>query len=208
MTAQDKSIDGARRVIPLGNDGDTSLQTVADAEEAVIWSDRPAYIPFTVPYTLVGFIALFFITLLVFMIWHELYRKNIWDRGTLYVVSPFVLLMLSVAGGLVTRAIHRTLSWPKTVYACTISGIVLRKGIWLSDYTFIGYDKIIELTVTTSSFEKLLNRGTVGIYAGRYGNRHGRYGSYSQNVHDRLIAIRNPYEVAKKIRQEVRSARL
>jgi hypothetical protein len=69
-----------------------------------------------------------------------------------------------------------------------------RSGFWGIDIKAIDYDKIIDIEVNVNPIENLFGVGTIKAFSGGAGDD-------SRRLNDRFIAISNPYEVFKKIKE-------
>ncbi len=70
----------------------------------------------------------------------------------------------------------------------------MRSGFWGTDFKAIDYDKISDIEVNVNPVENLFGVGTIQAFSGRTTNKGG-------SIYDKFIAIPEPYEVFKRIKE-------
>src|SRR5919201_975232 len=81
-----------------------------------------------------------------------------------------------------------------TCYAVTDRRLMMRSGFWGTDFTAVNYDGIADLTVSVNPIENLFGVGSIAAFCGRTTSKGAR-------VYDSFVAIANPYEVFKQIKE-------
>ena len=74
---------------------------------------------------------------------------------------------------------------------------MMRTGFIGTDFKTIDYDKVSDIEVTVSFIERMYNVGTIRFFSGRTQNEEGN----TTKLYDTWIAIENPYEVFKMLKQ-------
>jgi len=71
--------------------------------------------------------------------------------------------------------------------------VMMRSGFWGIDFNAVDYGKISDIQVTVNPLENILGVGAIRILVGKVTDK--------GNFHiDDFIAVKNPYEVFKKIK--------
>lgn len=168
----------------------TQFEQVLDKEEKIIWIGKPKFIPFLtsgLPFLGLGIIW--------FCIDYFGFIRNMDSLSIdIGVVIPFFLLHLFPFWGSVLNMFRLVLVYNNTYYTYTNRRIMMRSGFWGTDFKAIDYDKISDIEVNVNPIEQMFNVGTVEAYSGRDNSKGGR-------EYDKFIAIENPYEVFKMIKQ-------
>jgi hypothetical protein len=69
-----------------------------------------------------------------------------------------------------------------------------RSGFWGTDFKTVDYDKISDMEVNVNPVENMFSVGTIQAFSGRTTSKGAK-------IYDRFIAIANPYEVFKRIKE-------
>jgi hypothetical protein len=85
-------------------------------------------------------------------------------------------------------------SYHNAAYAATNRRIMIRSGFWGVGFESVDYDQLAEVDVSIGPIEKMIGAGTVRF-------DRGRRSSKGAVMYDRFIAIDNPYDVYKLIKQ-------
>lgn len=165
------------------------FEQVLDNNEKTLWIGKPKFIPFLttgIPFLIIGIIW--------FCIDYFGFIRNIKLDESSYFTIPFFLLHLFPFWGSILNIFRLLLVYNNTYYTYTNKRIMMRSGFLGTDFKAIDYDKISDIEVNVNPIENLYNVGTIQAYSGRVGDKGNR-------VYDKLIAIENPYEVFKMIKQ-------
>lgn len=170
------------------------FQQVKDSDEKIIWTGKPRFLPFLltgVPFLIIG------------LIWGTIDLGFILQIGKdkassggppMLFIVPFFLLHLFPFWGSILNIIRLFLVHQNTCYAITNKRLMMRSGFWGIDFKAIDYDKISDIEVTVNPIENMLGVGTIRAFSGRTTSK-------GANLYDCFIAIENPYEIFKRIKE-------
>ncbi len=164
------------------------FEQVLDDNEKTLWIGRPKFIPFLatgIPFLIIGIIW--------FCIDYFGFIKNMPSMNKAFDI-PFFILHLLPFWGSVLNIIRLILVYNNTYYTYTNKRIMMRSGFLGTDFKAIDYDKISDIEVNVNPIENMFNVGTVQAYSGRLNDKGNR-------ICDKFVAIENPYEVFKMIKQ-------
>lgn len=167
------------------------FEKVLDNNEKVLWIGHPKLIPFLS--SGVGF--LIFGTLW-FCFDYFVFIRNIEltdATGSGFILGFFGLHLLPFWLS-VANMLRLCLVYKNTFYTYTNRRLMARTGFLGTDFKSFDFDKISDLEVNVNPLENMFNVGTIRIYSGRLNEKGGR-------VSDNFVAISNPYEVFKMIKQ-------
>jgi uncharacterized membrane protein YdbT with pleckstrin-like domain len=164
------------------------FESVRDDDENILWLGKPSFIPFLstgIPFLIIGLLwgAFDYFAFIRHM------KKNMPDF-----FIPFFALHLFPLWGSVLNMARLVLVYNNTSYSITNKRLMMRSGFFGIDFKAVDYDKIEDIQVTVNPLENLFGVGTIRAFSGSVSNRGGR-------IYDRFIAIANPYEVFKKIKE-------
>lgn len=172
------------------------FEAVKDQDETILWSGKPEFVPFLtkgIPFLIMGLawgaFDLFFIS--------GIFNAPFGFGGFQPILAIFMLFHLFPFYGSILNMIRLVLVHRNTVYALTNKRVMLRSGFFGIDFKAIDFDKIQNLEVNVSPFEKLFNVGSIRIFSGEY--RRNENGTSA--LYNTFIAIHNPYEVFRQIKQ-------
>lgn len=166
----------------------TQFEEVLDKDEKALWVGRPKLIPFLttgLPYLAFG--------ILWFCIDYFGFIRNMNSTNAGFSI-PFFLLHLFPFWASLLNMLRLILVYKNTYYTYTNRRIMMRSGFWGTDFKAIDYDQISDIEVTVNPIEKMFKVGTVQAYSGRVNSKGDR-------VYDKFVAVENPYEVFKMIKQ-------
>jgi hypothetical protein len=161
---------------------------VLDKDEKILWTGNPKFIPFLatgIPFLTIG--------ILWFCFDYFGFIKNM-KAGDAGFSVPFFILHLFPFWGSILNMLRLVLVYNNTFYTYTNRRIMMRSGFWGNNFMAIDYDKISDIEVTVNPVERVFNVGTVKAFSGRLSDKGAR-------LYDSFIAIENPYEVFKMIKQ-------
>lgn len=169
------------------------FQGVLDQDEQVLWVGKPKWTPFMltgVPFLILGMIW----GVLDFGFIGAMRGDNFHAGPGLLFVIPFFALHLFPFWGSILNMVRLALVHGNTFYAFTNKRLLLRTGFWGTDFKAIDFDRIQDLTVTVNPIENMMGVGTIKAFTGSFGSK-------GAPVFDRFIAIEQPYEVFKRLKQ-------
>jgi hypothetical protein len=168
------------------------FEAVRDSDEEILWMGKPAFIPFIlsgIPFLIIG------------LIWGVLdfsffgvFAKSPTMGGMSVFLSIFFIIHLFPCWGSILNLLRLWMVHGNTWYAYTNKRLMMRTGFWGTDFKAVDYDKIADLTVTVNPIENIFGVGTVSAFTGNMTAR-------GMRIYDRFLAISNPYEIFKKIKE-------
>lgn len=164
------------------------FEQILDKEEKSFWIGKPKFIPF-----LTTGLPLLILGIIWFCIDYFGFIKNM-DSEMAGFAIPFFLLHLMPFWVGILNIFRLILVYNNTYYTYTNRRIIMRSGFWGTDFKAIDYDKISDIEVNVNPIENMFNVGTIKAFSGYVNNKGNR-------VYDSFIAIENPYDVFKMIKQ-------
>ena len=164
--------------------------------KSILWTGRPEFTPYFIR-GIIPELFLFFIGILS-IIFNLLLHHNIesWF-GSLWLFDLPVVLY-----GLYTIT-KKALFYPKALYGFTDKRVLIRSG-WLgTDFQFIDYPKIIDITVTTNLIEDIYRVGTLKFDSGKTVIVEDDLSSKIIPAYDFWIGIPEPYEIFERVKQHL-----
>lgn len=165
-----------------------AFDAVKDSDEEILWVGRPAFLPFLVrgvPFLAIG------------LLWGAIdyfgFIRGMSSEMKGFAI-PFFALHLFPFYMSILNMVRLFLVHGNTCYAFTNKRLMLRTGFWGTDFRGVDYDKIEDLEVNVNPVENVFGVGTVLAYSGRT-NAKGR------EVREGFIAISNPYDVYRRIKE-------
>lgn len=164
------------------------FQAVKDSDENILWTGRPALVPF---------LATGLPLLVIGLIWGSIdyfgFIRNMKGIPAGFGIPFFALHLFPFWGGILNM-VRLFLVFGNTRYAYSNKRMMMRSGFWGTDFKAIDYDRISDIEVNVNPIENMYNVGTVRAFSGRTTSRGGR-------IYDQFIAISNPYDVFKRIKE-------
>jgi len=168
------------------------FDAVKDNDETIYWTGQPKFVPFLakgIPFLIIG------------LLWGAFDLFFLMNMMSIGGGQPFIwifmLLHLFPFYGSILNMFRLALVHQNTFYAITSKRLMLRTGFFGIDFKAVDYDKIQNLEVNVGPLEKLFNVGTIRVFTGEYA--HTKNGT--RPLFNEFIAIDEPYEVFKKIKQ-------
>jgi hypothetical protein len=167
------------------------FQAVRDSDENILWLGKPVFVPFIlrgIPFLIIG------------LLWGALdyfvFIRNIPGdmAGFAGFAIPFFALHLFPLWGSILNMVRLFLVYNNTSYALTNKRLMMRSGFWGIDFKALDYDKIVDIEVNVNPIENFFGVGTIQAFSGSVSDK-------GRRIYDRFIAISNPYEVFKKIKE-------
>ncbi len=167
------------------------FESIRESNEEIFWVGKPAFVPFLVtgiPFLIFG------------LIWGAIdYYAFILPMGKgngrfLGFAIPFFALHLAPLWLSILNILRLFLVHGNTFYAFSNKRLLARTGFWGTDFKTVDYDKIFDLEVNVNPVESMLGVGTIRAFSGRTTSKGAR-------IYDRFVAISNPYEVFKRIKE-------
>ncbi len=164
------------------------FEAIRDKDERIFWVGKPAFIPFIltgVPFLIFGLLwGAFDYPIVV----------GIMKGGLDYPMMGFFALHLFPFWGSILNMARLFLVYGNTFYAYSNRRLMMRSGFWGTDFRAIDYDRIQDIEVNVNPVENLLGVGTINAFSGGFTSKGGR-------IYDKFIAISNPYDVFKRIKE-------
>jgi membrane protein YdbS with pleckstrin-like domain len=164
------------------------FEAVQDPDENILWIGKSAFVPFLckgIPFLVFG------------LFWGAIdyfgFIRNMPSQMSGFAIPFFALHLFPLWAGILNMA-RLYLVFNNTCYAVTNKRLLMRSGFFGIDFKAIDFDKIVNVEVNVGPIENLFGVGTIQAYSGSASDGKGR-------IYDRFIAIENPYEVFKQIKQ-------
>ncbi len=165
------------------------FESIRDSDEELLWSGKPEFIPF-----ILGAIGGVFVPLIIVGLFVFVFTNT--EGETTGLVTPGWVAILFIIFGLLPL-ITRIFVYSNTAYAYSNKRIMIRTGFIGTDFKTIDYDKISDIEVNVNVIERIFNVGTVRFFSGRsISHKKG-----ANLLTDRWVAIKNPYEIFKKVKE-------
>lgn len=171
---------------------DTNLppqfEAVKDKDETFFWIGKPEFAPFIlsgIPFLIFGLLwgAFDYFGFIIHM-----------PAKAIGFAIPFFAIHLFPFYAGILNMVRLFFVHGNTFYGVTNKRLMMRSGFFGIDFKAIDYDKISDIEVNVNPIENLFGVGTIQAYSGRTTDKGGR-------IYDKFIAIKNPYEVFKKIKE-------
>jgi hypothetical protein len=166
------------------------FEAILDRDEQIQWSGQAKMLPFVltgIPFLIVG-------CLWGAMDYFGFIRHMSGAEGMRGFMIPFFALHLFPFWGSILNMFRLMLVHKNTFYAFSNKRLLIRSGFWGTDFKVIDYDRIQDLTVTVNPVENMMGVGTIKAFTGAYGPK-------GRPVFDRFVAIADPYEVYRRLKQ-------
>jgi len=166
------------------------FDSVKDNDEEIIWTDKPVFIPYLTSGIGLDLLILVFVFVFIYVYLTGDSDDNnpstmFWVIGSIPLIQRFYVF------------INKLVSFSNTAYAYSNKRVMIRTGFIGTDFKTIDYDKISDIEVKVSAIERMYNVGTIQFFSGRTENTDNGI----KKLTDRWIAIRNPYEIFKMVKQ-------
>ena len=162
------------------------VQDILDPSEQIIWQGQPVFLPFILsglPFFLFG------------LVWAGIdyqFVKQIFTGPQLNLtLLPFILLHLTPFWLGLFNFARLFFAFRNTVYVLTNKRVIQRTGFWGIDFQSLDYDQIADIQVNVNPLDNLLGTGTILV---------AHTGATLNSKPDRLLAIRDPYQVYRQIK--------
>jgi hypothetical protein len=167
------------------------FESVKDNNEEILWTGKTMFIPYILSGLGPGIAGLAF-----GIVWMVVASNFHADAST--AAGPYIWLfgILPLLQGLYVF-INRLLSYPNTAYGYSNRRVMMRTGFIGTDFKTIDYDKISDIEVTVNVIERIYNVGTIRFFSGRTQTDENN----TTKLYDTWIAIQNPYEMFKLVKQ-------
>lgn len=168
------------------------FESIKDYDEEILWTGKPKFLP----YIIKGIGPLLF-TLVIAIVWIS-FTKNLMkvpgnDAFQFFWLAGLLPLVLGAF-----TFLNRLLSYSNTAYGYSNKRVMIRTGFIGTDFKTIDYDKIAEIEVSVNAIERMEKVGTIRFFSGGTHTDDG----HTTKVYDKWIAIENPYEVFKLVKQK------
>ena len=178
----------------MSNNATQFFNSVKNDNEEILWTDTPIFMPFVLPYFLLG-LPFLIISIIILIVFNTIFSNAPDDIKIFSFIfyafgSLFILVGLGICFG-------RIFAFSNTAFAYTQYRVLIRGGFWGTDFISIDYDKITNMEVNVNPIENMSSTGSILFYSGK--TRSTKHGTVA--AHDAFSAIKNPYEVFKKLKQ-------
>jgi hypothetical protein len=169
----------------------TRFEPIRDRDEEIHWVGKPAFVPFLVtgiPFLIFG------------LIWGAIdyfgfiRHMTKMPDGFLGFAIPFFALHLLPFWLSILNMLRLYLVHGNTYYAFSNKRLLARSGFWGTDFKTVDYDKISDMEVNVNPVENMFGVGTIQAFSGQTTSKGAK-------IYDRFIAVSNPYEVFKRIKE-------
>ncbi len=173
------------------------IKQILGRREKVLWHGKPNFLPFVMGSMVLSIVGLPFLLVSVFFIISSPF-------GPFSFLLPHLWVGLGLTFG---GPLYSWLVFKYVRYAITDKRVIIKSGVIGRDFKTVDYDKITNVEVNVSVWDRLLAKssGTICIFtAGTIS--YGRRGPYHTPY--RLSNIRNPYKVFrffKKVSHDVKT---
>ena len=170
------------------------FEAVKDFDETILWSGKPAFIPFLaqgIPFLLFGLMWGAFDSIFVLGIFSGGFG------GMTGFLIPFMLFHLFPFWGSILNMVRLVLVYRNVSYAITTKRVMLRSGFFGIDFKAVDFDKIQNIEVNVGPLEKMYNVGSIRIFSGEAASTKNGI----RSLYDTFKAIENPYAVFKQLKQ-------
>lgn len=167
------------------------FEAVRDKDEQIFWTGKPAFVPFILtglPFLILG------------LLWGSIdyfgfirHMKEM-KGDMLGFAIPFFALHLLPFWLSILNMLRLFLVFGNTCYAFSNKRLLARSGFWGTDFKAIDYDKIQDIEVNVNPIENLFGVGTIQAFSGSVSSKGAR-------IYDRFIAVPNPYDVFRRIKE-------
>lgn len=165
------------------------FEGVRDNDEEIFWSGRPNFTVFLltgIPFFIFGLIWL--IGGYFFSIQGKLSNDDLFG-----IVFYLTFFLPPFCFGVFYMIYLVLLVYNNVFYAITNKRLMIRSGIFGTDFKAIDYDKISDIEVNVNPIENLLGVGSIQLFTYRIKN--DKYDTFT------FIGIKNPYKIFKKIKE-------
>ena len=169
------------------------FEAIRDRDEQILWIGEPVLLPFLatgIPFLIFGLLWGAFDYFFIMQM--SVHKAK--DAMNDYFMIPFFAIHLFPFYGSILNMVRLMLVHKNTDYGFTNKRLLMRSGFFGISFKAVDYDKIQDLEVTVNPLENLFGVGTIRAFSGSVGNRGGR-------IYDKFIAIPDPYDVFKKIKE-------
>lgn len=167
------------------------FDSIKDNDEEIYWIGRPKFIPYLFSNLGLGLALLLFIIICITTL------SNIEENAILpldpvfyfgcYLPIMFIFFILLI----------RILAFSNVSYCFSNKRVMIRAGLVGTNFKAIDYDKISEIEVRINFIESLFHVGSIRFFSGQTNTINGN----TTNLYDTWIAVDNPYEVFKLVKQ-------
>ena len=169
------------------------FESIRNVDEKILWVGRPKSVPYIFSGVMSGILIVLFGAIWI-LTSYNINSDNA-EGGTSQNYFWLFGLIPLVQG--VYSFLNKILSYPNTAYAYSDKRVMMRTGFIGADFKVVDYDKISDIEVTVNAIERMYNVGTIKFFSGRTQTDDGN----TTKLYDTWIAIENPYEVFKIVKQ-------
>lgn len=163
---------------------------ILDEGEEILWFEKPVYLLFVltgVPFLIFGLIWGYIDYQII------LFAQELDSKVFLNFLYIFLILHAFPCWVSVLNIFYLIFGHKNVAYILTNRRLIKRSGIFGIDYKSIDHDRIVDLNISVNPLENLYKVGTISAYSGN-STRKGH------KIHDKFVAIKNPYKVYKQMK--------
>lgn len=167
------------------------FEPIRDKDEEIYWVGKPAFVPFIItgiPFLIFGLLWG------AFDYFGFIRHMNKMPNDFAGFAIPFFALHLLPFWLSILNMLRLFLVHGNTYYAFSNKRLLARSGFWGTDFKTVDYDKISDIEVNVNPIENMFGVGTIQAFSGRPTSKGAK-------IYDRFIAVANPYEVFKRIKE-------
>lgn len=167
------------------------FEPIRDKDEEIYWVGKPAFVPFIItgiPFLIFGLLWG------AFDYFGFIRHMNKMPNDFAGFAIPFFALHLLPFWLSILNMLRLFLVHGNTYYAFSNKRLLARSGFWGTDFKTVDYDKISDMEVNVNPIENMFGVGTIQAFSGRTTSKGAK-------IYDRFIAVANPYEVFKRIKE-------
>jgi uncharacterized membrane protein YdbT with pleckstrin-like domain len=161
------------------------FEHIKEQDETLLWAKKPRLAPFVL-------ISLFFASLIVLSqmasLYSAVFNLAVYDKPLSDELFSNTFTFLLVALVVCT---WQYLAYKNESYAYSNKRIMVKTGVFNTDFIAVEYKKIIEVSVTINPIENMFGVGTVRFFTGKTDKNGSSYDCWQ--------CVENPYEVMKEM---------
>lgn len=171
------------------------FESIRGKDEEILWSGRPAFVPFVAGGLFAGLPAIIIGLILLVSSHFSTYEV---DSSRFGLLILWFVSLLSIGQGLWSIA-YRVLSYNNTRYAYSNRRIIVRTGFFGTGFKSVDFDKITDIEVKVNFVERLYDVGTVQFFSGRTESNDDTV----SKVYDKWHSVALPYELFRDVKEVI-----
>ncbi len=166
----------------------SEISNILTTKEKIFWEGKPNLGRYFIGVSALILAILIFLILGIFASYY--YTGNL--AIIFYIISALLFIVV----------VYRILLYNHLAYVITNNRVIIQRGVIGRDYKSIDFDKIQDIGINVGLFDKIFGTGSLDIKTAGVNVVQTRYGSTvvpSQNI---IGYVKNPYEVAKILKEK------